>query len=261
MILDVNEICSNFDSTLATFIHNVIVVIKIAVPIVLVLLGMLDLGKGVIANKEDEIKKGQHTFLKRLLAGVIVFFMITIVQLVISVIDKDSNGDFWSCANAIMNGKTSNWNPETEKIYDEEQIRTQNPSTFKYCCNTLNGTVKGDYCVDENDKRISSNEIMTCANNIENNIRETHNDKAHVCCALNGGSFSNNQCKDRNGGTIPDEKINGCIVEKIKETEIDSYKNCCESNQGHYSNGSCVDSNGGSISDVTINSCILSNYK
>ena len=258
MILDVNEVCANFDSTLATFIHNVIIVIKVAVPIILVLLGMLDLGKGVIASKEDEIKKGQHTFIKRLLAGAIVFFMITIVQLVISVIDRDSNGDFWTCANAIMNGKAGY---SKTQDYNQEQIIKDNPSTFKYCCESLNGTIKNNDCIGTDGKKISSDEILSCANNIENNIRTKHNDKAHLCCALNGGSFSNNACKDRNGGTISNEKIDGCIVEKIKETETELYKNCCESNQGHYSNGNCVDSNGGSIADVTVNSCVLSQYK
>lgn len=260
MILDVSQVCSKLNSDLVTFIHNIVVLIKIAVPIVLVLFGMLDLGKGVIAAKEDEIKKGQSTFIKRLLAGVLVFFMITIVQLVISLIDKDSNGDFWTCANGILNGKV-NWDPKTERIYDEEQIRTQNPATFQYCCESLNGMVKGSYCWGANDERIPSDEIISCANNIQNNVRTKYNDKARSCCTQFGGSFSNNQCKDKNGGSIPDEKINGCIIIDIKQTDTDTYKNCCESKGGHFYNGNCVDSNGGSISDISVNSCILSNYK
>ncbi|MGM9849682.1 MAG: hypothetical protein ACI31V_02150 [Bacilli bacterium] len=260
MILDVNEICSKINSDLATFIHNIIILIKIAVPIVLVLFGMLDLGKGVLASKEDEIKKGQSAFIKRLLAGVVVFFMISIVQLVISLIDKDSNGDFWTCANAIMNGKAGN--PATDKDYYEEQIRKENPSTFQYCCESLNGKVKGDYCIGENDKRIPSEQITSCANNMQNNIRETYGDLARTCCTQFGGGYHNNKCKDTNGGSMPDEKINGCIINKIKETDVNIYKNCCEAKGGHYvANSGCVDSNGGSISDTSINSCILSQYK
>ena len=153
MILDVNEICSNFDSTLATFIHNVIVVIKIAVPIVLVILGMLDLGKGVVAAKEDEIKKGQHTFIKRLLAGVVVFFMISIVQLVTSFIDKESNGDIWSCANAIMNGKTNNLKRESETEIE----------LYKKCCEENGGHYGANSgCVDSNGGSISDTSINSC---------------------------------------------------------------------------------------------------
>lgn len=260
MILDVNDVCSKLNSDLVTFIHNIIILIKIAVPIVLVIFGMIDLGKGVVAGKEDEIKKGQNTFIKRLIAGVIVFFMVTVSQLVITLIDKDSDGDIWTCANRIMNGRAGN--PSTDKDYDEEQIRNDNPATFQYCCESLNGTVKGNYCVNENNTRISSEKIKSCANNIQNNVRETYSDLAHTCCTQFGGGYHNNKCKDSNGESMPDEKINSCIISKIKEKDINIYKNCCEAKGGHYgANSGCVDSNGGSISETTINSCILSNYK
>ena len=122
MILDVSQVCSKLNSDLVTFIHNIVILIKIAVPIVLVLFGMLDLGKGVLASKEDEIKKGQSTFIKRLLAGVVVFFMISIVQLVISLVDKDGDGDIWKCANGILNGKV-NYVEKMHNVeyYDDEQ--------------------------------------------------------------------------------------------------------------------------------------------
>ena len=35
--------------------------------------GMLDLGKAVMAQKEDEIKKSQQTLLKRIIAAAVVF--------------------------------------------------------------------------------------------------------------------------------------------------------------------------------------------
>ena len=135
MILDVSQVCSKLNSDLVTFIHNIVVLIKIAVPIVLVLFGMLDLGKGVIAAKEDEIKKGQSTFIKRLLAGVLVFFMITIVQLVISLIDKDSNGDFWTCANGILNGKVKYLENVKKIEYYNEEEEKEKPINERTCKN------------------------------------------------------------------------------------------------------------------------------
>ena len=143
MILDVSQVCSKLNSDLVTFIHNIVILIKIAVPIVLVLFGMLDLGKGVLASKEDEIKKGQSTFIKRLLAGVVVFFMISIVQLVISLVDKDSNGDFWTCANGILNGKVNYVEQQTN---DEDKNATNEKREERYviieqCCNEVGGKV------------------------------------------------------------------------------------------------------------------------
>ena len=108
MILEVTQICSKINTDLARFIHNIIVLIKIAVPVILVIFGMLDLGKSVIASKEDEIKKGQRTFIKRIIGGVVVFLMITIIQLTMSIIDKQNDKEFWKCANKIINGENLN---------------------------------------------------------------------------------------------------------------------------------------------------------
>ena len=85
-------------------VHTVIVVLKIAVPIILIILGMIDLLKGVTASKEDEIKKRQNMFFKRLIAAVLVFFVITVVQLVISFFDTDKE-NIMDCANCFINNK------------------------------------------------------------------------------------------------------------------------------------------------------------
>ncbi len=90
------------DSQIPQTVHFIIVVLKIAIPILLVILGMMDLLKGVTASKEDEIKKGQQMFIKRLIAAVIVFFVFTIVQLVVSFADNSNEG-IMNCANCFIN--------------------------------------------------------------------------------------------------------------------------------------------------------------
>lgn len=77
--------------------------LQIFVPILLIIWGMLDLGKAVMAQKEDEIKKGQQTFIKRLIAAAIVFFVFTIVSLLFSLVADDTNGNMWDCVDAIIN--------------------------------------------------------------------------------------------------------------------------------------------------------------
>lgn len=86
-------------------IHTIITIIKIVVPILLVIFGMLDMGKAVVAAKEDDIKKGQQTLIKRVIAGLIVFFVIQLVQLLIGFVsDKDSAT--LRCFNCFVNGTT-----------------------------------------------------------------------------------------------------------------------------------------------------------
>lgn len=102
---------AQIDVKIANTVHLIITIIKIAVPIVLVIFGMIDLLKAITAQKEDEIKKSQQIFVKRLIAAGLVFFVIAIVQLLISFAsngdkDKQSIAD---CVNCFLNGaKSSN---------------------------------------------------------------------------------------------------------------------------------------------------------
>ena len=79
--------------------------IQIAVPVVLVIFGSLDLFKGITAQKEDEIKKGQQTFIKRLISAVLVFFVFVIVKFVISVAADASNSEILDCAECFIQNK------------------------------------------------------------------------------------------------------------------------------------------------------------
>ena len=80
-------------SMITTIISYVVTGIKIGVPVLLVIFGMMDLGKSVMSSKEDEIKKAQTTFFKRLLVAAFVFFVITIVQFLVGVLDSAGKKD------------------------------------------------------------------------------------------------------------------------------------------------------------------------
>lgn len=96
------------DEKIPNTVSIIVTVIKIAVPVLLVIFGMMDLFKSIIAQKEDEIKKGRQIFIKRLISGALVFFVFTIVQLVITfVAGKNSRGDIVSCMQCFINGKCS----------------------------------------------------------------------------------------------------------------------------------------------------------
>ena len=54
-------------------------ILKIVVPIILIIMGCLDFGKAIISSDDKEIKNAGVMLAKRALAGVIVFFIPTIV--------------------------------------------------------------------------------------------------------------------------------------------------------------------------------------
>ena len=87
---------------LAYVISLIITLIQFGVPLLLIIFGMLDLGKAVVASKEDEIKKGQQMFIKRLIAAVIVFFVVAVVELVVG-LAADDDGGITTCIDAIVN--------------------------------------------------------------------------------------------------------------------------------------------------------------
>lgn len=71
---------------------GIIPLIQIGIPIILILLGMFDLGKAVMASIEDEIKSAQKLLIKRCIYAVAIFFVVFIVQLVFGLIDN--SGDY-----------------------------------------------------------------------------------------------------------------------------------------------------------------------
>lgn len=93
-----------FQGILPNIVSTIILIIQIGVPIILIVMGMIDLGKAVMAQKDDEIKKGQQTFIKRLIAGVIVFFIIAVVKLVLSLIGENNT---IGCINCFISADTA----------------------------------------------------------------------------------------------------------------------------------------------------------
>lgn len=96
---------------LAGLISTTVTLIKVGVPIILIVLGMIDMGKAVASQKEEEIKKGQKILLSRCIAAAIVFFVVAIVQLLLSIIstsvdDKsDDKNSIWYCVCMLSGGK------------------------------------------------------------------------------------------------------------------------------------------------------------
>lgn len=106
------DLCT--DGTLDPVLRIIGIVIRIiwiGVPIALIILGSIDLGKAVISSKEDEVKKAKKAFINRLIYAVLVFAVVWIVGLVMNFITKlQFNGtnttDWNACWQQIMNLKT-----------------------------------------------------------------------------------------------------------------------------------------------------------
>lgn len=73
-------------------------IICIAVPIIMILMGTIDLFKAVTAGKDEDIKKKQKALITRIIAGVLVFLVPTIVSVIMNLIGVSSWRECWNNA-------------------------------------------------------------------------------------------------------------------------------------------------------------------
>ena len=184
------EICSYIDNDLTNFVHTIVLLIKIAVPILLIIFGMLDFAKGVIGSNDDEIKKGQKIFIKRVISAAIVFFIISITQLVIN-LAAGEDSEIWSCASAIMNGTNT-------QVRQSNGNNSAQDTKKQQCCASAGGKVNSignceswydlnsDGSINYNSKHnVDTDKYNSCIS-----TNSSQSAKKEQCCASAGGKVN-----------------------------------------------------------------------
>ena len=105
----------NIDPIVPSFTHLAISLVKIIIPIILIVLGMVDLAKAVMTNDDKVMKEAQTKLIKRIIYAIIIFFVVAIVQFVFSTLAKagdEANDDetvdgnqISECINCFINNK------------------------------------------------------------------------------------------------------------------------------------------------------------
>lgn len=93
---------------------HIVNIIKIVIPLILIILGMVDLGKAVVSSDDKAISKSVSALIKRFIAAVIVFFVPTIVSALFSAISSVNlnSGDAQICIQCLVNnGGTTPFGP------------------------------------------------------------------------------------------------------------------------------------------------------
>ena len=81
-------------------------IMKILVPIALVIKSMIDFAKATTAQKEDEMKKAQSKFIKRLIIAFVFFFTVLIFQFMFRIVATvTENNTLTSCINCFINNR------------------------------------------------------------------------------------------------------------------------------------------------------------
>lgn len=100
-------ICGNIaiNSTYVQIIRVIVMFLKIVVPIILIIMGMLDFVK-VLFSKEAKIGEGFKTFFLRMVSAALLYFMVPIVELLLNIIISTGAIDkSYNCVRCLAENK------------------------------------------------------------------------------------------------------------------------------------------------------------
>lgn len=102
----VNETCKGLEDIVRLIKKGLFPIVQIGIPLVLLIFGTIDLGKAVISSDDKEVKAAQSRLIKRCIYAIAIFFITTIVTIIMSIVGSGAadgnNTEGWaSCWNSI----------------------------------------------------------------------------------------------------------------------------------------------------------------
>ncbi len=131
----VNAACSTYCSRIfpvVRIVKNIIMpIIQIALPIILIILSIIDLAKASTAGKEDDVKAAQKLLIKRIIYGLVIFFVVAIVKIVMGLIgqnDETNEKNWLNCYNHVDECDYSYTNPgNSGDDYGNDEQQPESP--------------------------------------------------------------------------------------------------------------------------------------
>ena len=105
-LVQITDACNGLLPIVQFIRKGVFPIIQIGIPILLIIMGSIDLGKAVLSSDDKEIKGATGKLVKRVIMAVAVFFVVTIITLVMNLftnVDDDNiegTNDWKACWNA-----------------------------------------------------------------------------------------------------------------------------------------------------------------
>jgi len=106
-LLNINNFCKGLSPVLI-LIGHALNIFKLCLPLILIVLGIVDIGKAVISSKSEDVKKNMKNFFKKVLVCALVFFIPTVGMVVFGFIEdfteirENSGLDFDVCYNCLF---------------------------------------------------------------------------------------------------------------------------------------------------------------
>lgn len=99
-LVEATEFCEKTQSVWK-LAGKLLFIFKIVIPLLVIIFGMVDFGKAVVASKDDEIKKAGKQVLVRVLAGIVIFFIPNLIGFAFSLADNFSESNYEGCVTCL----------------------------------------------------------------------------------------------------------------------------------------------------------------
>lgn len=103
LLMDFDTFCADSE-TIWNVVGWIFTVFKIVIPILLIILGSIDFGKAVVAQKDDEIKSAAKSFAFRAVAAIVIFILPSVITMIINwALDiSGTEMDYQGCTNCVI---------------------------------------------------------------------------------------------------------------------------------------------------------------
>lgn len=108
-----NGFCHN-TAVVWQFLGRIVLILKIVIPVILIVLGIIGLGKAVLADDDKEIKTQVNKLITKFIAAVVIFFLPSIVVACFRLVNGFSSveADYMVCVNCVTNPQNECQVPE-----------------------------------------------------------------------------------------------------------------------------------------------------
>ena len=169
--LSMLSICNNITiMRLIYFIRSIINLVLFVIPIILIVMIMIDLTKNVLSGEEKEIKKNLKTIMNRIIYCLLLFFVPTIVDVVMGVVNDSGNFniDYKTCFYVTLEDINNAEQDEKAKCAGEYKWDEQLNKCIQKTTNTEtnNTSIVNKTPVTSNPNQNSSNNSYTSIKNL-----------------------------------------------------------------------------------------------
>ena len=95
-------------------------IIKIVVPLIIIITEIISLTKVMVSGKDDDLKENWKVFVRKVIAGLVIFIIPTVVNYAINNLVGNKDAGFAQCSTCMLDHKNCKIPDKDPEIYQED---------------------------------------------------------------------------------------------------------------------------------------------